>query len=368
VKPGRFRLPWLALLSLAGAPLGASEQLPILPEDEAAAPQLFIRAFADTAFRVRSEPEGIDQSRSAFVLGELDLFITSQLSPDLSVLSELVYHFGEGRDEEFLEVERLSIKYAPLDAFNLLAGRLHTSIGYWNHSFHHGTWLQTTISRPNIVAFEDDLGILPTHNVGIEATGLKSLGGAVDLQYFASLLNGRGRTLQEIQAVDDADGSKAVNLQLNLVSDQSIGLQAGATAYWDTFPEDLRSLDRVGKMKERIFMGHVVYMAHGVELLAEAAFVRHEELETGRRFDSDGLYAQLAYETRGLKPYFRFDRLDLDDEDPLLDGEHRTLDQVTLGVRWDPVAWLALKGEYRSTELEGIGRVHAALVQAAFTF
>jgi len=361
-------LPTLTLLALAGVPLHAAEQLPVLPEEEAAAPQLFIRAFADTSFRVRSEGDGLDQGRSAFVLGELDLFITSQLSPDLSVLSELVYHFGEGREEEFLEVERLSLKYAPLDAFNLLAGRLHTSIGYWNHNFHHGTWLQTTISRPNIVAFEDDHGVLPLHNIGIEATGLKSLGGLVDLQYFASVLNGRGRTLQEVQAVDDADGSKAVNLQVNLVSDQSIGLQAGATAYWDAFPEDQRALDRRGKMNERIFMGHVVYLAHGIELLAEAAYIRHEEPDTGRRFDSDGLYAQLAFEANGLKPYVRFDHLDLDDEDPLLGPEYQSLDQVTLGVRWDPVAWLALKGEYRSTELEGLERVHAGLVQAAFTF
>ena len=47
--------------------------------------------------------------------------------------------------------------------FNVSIGRGHTAMGYWNQTFHHGKWFQTTTDRPAIYRFEDDIGILPVH-------------------------------------------------------------------------------------------------------------------------------------------------------------------------------------------------------------
>ena len=50
-------------------------------------------------------------------------------------------------------------------------GRFHNPIGYHNPQFHHGAFLQTTIERPGIVAFEDDSGPLPMHITGFLVEG-----------------------------------------------------------------------------------------------------------------------------------------------------------------------------------------------------
>jgi len=343
----------LLLLPLTG---WASESTP---------PKLFLRAFADTTFRVSSEASG--RGSTAFGLGEFDLFLSSRLSENLSVLAELVFHFEEERDEEFLEVERLTLKYAPADEIGLTVGRVHTAIGYWNHTYHHGRWLQTTISRPDIFSFEDMGGILPVHATGLEAAGLLDLGG-MDVQYFVGVFNGRGKSLREIQNASDANDSKALNLQLCLFPDPIPGLQLGLTGYVDAFPEDPLSEDRLGEMDERILMGHLVFADRGLELLFELAHVSHEEDATARRFDTLGLYAQGAYQIGRWTPYVRLDHIDLDEEDPLFSHPQVDLERLTVGVRWDPIAWLALKAEYRSTKPGGLERSHSGVTQAAFTF
>ncbi len=46
-------------------------------------------------------------------------------------------------------------------------GRFHNPIGYWNMQFHHGAFLQTTVSRPGIMAFETSGGLIPNHLTGL---------------------------------------------------------------------------------------------------------------------------------------------------------------------------------------------------------
>lgn len=57
-------------------------------------------------------------------------------------------------------------------------GRFHNPIGYWNTTFHHGAFLQTSVSRPTIVAFEDDGGVLPMHVTGLLLQGEHQVGEA----------------------------------------------------------------------------------------------------------------------------------------------------------------------------------------------
>lgn len=58
---------------------------------------------------------------------------------------------------------------------NIGVGKYHTALGYWNHTYHHGTWLQSSILRPEIYLFEFQGGILPDHSVGVEVFGFQSL-------------------------------------------------------------------------------------------------------------------------------------------------------------------------------------------------
>lgn len=50
---------------------------------------------------------------------------------------------------------------------SLWLGRFHNPIGYWNMQYHHGAFLQNTTSRPGIMAFETQGGVIPNHLTGL---------------------------------------------------------------------------------------------------------------------------------------------------------------------------------------------------------
>ncbi len=346
---------------------GVSEA-PEADVESSQAPSLFIRGFADAAFATTSSDLETGERANTFHLNEMDLLITSQISRDLNVLSELVFHFEDVEEGGFFEMERLYLQYTPLDIFNMKIGRMHTPIGYWSQHFHHGSWFQTTVSRPNLHFFEDDGGILPVHTVGVDFSGRRGLG-PLDVLVRATVGNGRGRTLDEVQNVKDANRSKSLNLHFNLAPDALPGLDFGVSTYFDRIPENPFNVFRRGEMDERIWVGHLAYLRKGIEILAEVAAIGHKEDSTQREFDSQGLYIQGAYQLPKWKPYFRFDLLDLDEADPLYRRPERVdISQTTLGVRWDPSTWLALKFEYRYAERARKHTSHSGIFQSAFVF
>ena len=75
-----------------------------------------------------------------------------------------------GRDNGYsIEVERALVRYDFSDAFKISVGRFHTPVGYWNAAFHHGSWLQTSVARPEMIKFGSRF--IPTHFVGLIAEG-----------------------------------------------------------------------------------------------------------------------------------------------------------------------------------------------------
>jgi hypothetical protein len=103
-----------------------------------------IRVFWDVSFHG-------DTSRgdtSWFSLGQLDLFITSDISDKYKVLNEIVFEGGPdniygtniGPENSFgADVERYLLQYSHNQYLNLLGGRGHTAIGYYNNAYHHST-------------------------------------------------------------------------------------------------------------------------------------------------------------------------------------------------------------------------------------
>src|SRR5882762_11495762 len=112
---------------------------------EARYPSLQIRGFGDVNFST-TDQRG---ATSGFNLGQLDLHLASALSHKVTYFGELT--FNAQPTGYTVEVERSIIRYDYNDFFKLSFGRYHTPIGYWNTAFHHGAWLQTTISRPDMV-------------------------------------------------------------------------------------------------------------------------------------------------------------------------------------------------------------------------
>lgn len=72
-------------------------------------------------------------------------------------------------------LERFQLGMHVGDEATLWLGRFHNPIGYWNMQFHHGGFLQTTITRPGIMAFETAGGVIPNHLTGFLWEGVHDL-------------------------------------------------------------------------------------------------------------------------------------------------------------------------------------------------
>jgi hypothetical protein len=126
---------------------------------------------------------------NTFQFGEYDLFMSSRLSSTINFLSEVVLG-SDASNFWGLDVERAQITYKPSEYFQISGGRMHTAIGFYNTTYHHGTWFQTATGRPFMYYFEDSGGILPVHMVGLEAAGLIPHTGKVNAHWIAEVGNG----------------------------------------------------------------------------------------------------------------------------------------------------------------------------------
>ena len=127
-----------------------------------------LHGFIDVGYgRVGTEdPQNANKNRrSGFGLGNVDFYLTPQLSDRVRALVELNFEYNQAGDLSS-DLERMQIAYAFSDAATLWAGRFHTPYGYWNTAFHHGAQLQTSILRPRMIAFEDQGGFMQAHTVG----------------------------------------------------------------------------------------------------------------------------------------------------------------------------------------------------------
>ncbi|MEI9922152.1 MAG: hypothetical protein WDO14_25640 [Bacteroidota bacterium] len=108
-------------------------------------------------------------SKTNFNTGTYALFVTSQLSDRISVLSEV--SFSSTGNKSSFELQRLLVRYNFQDYFSVRAGKMFTPIGYWNNQFTLGLILQPTIQRPQALRTVNDGGVLQYKDNGIQLEG-----------------------------------------------------------------------------------------------------------------------------------------------------------------------------------------------------
>lgn len=64
------------------------------------------------------------------------------------------------------EMERMQAAWVVDDKTTLWLGRFHTISNYWTTEYHHGQFMQTSISRPGVEEWEDESGPMPSHVTG----------------------------------------------------------------------------------------------------------------------------------------------------------------------------------------------------------
>jgi hypothetical protein len=317
------------------------------------------RGFSDIRYRASDGR----QNPSTFALGQFNLFITSKLSDKFSVLSELVVEADENNSMG-VDLERLLFQYTANDYFNLSFGRYHTAIGYYNTAYHHSTWMQTTVDRPFLFAFEDEGGVLPIHNVGLTATGRVPARG-LGLHYVAEIGNGRTSRSpldEAVQNVQDENNRKAFNLALYARPDRLQAFQAGFSIYRDVlYPEG------IGKIGQTIFAGHAVYHPAGFEFLNEAVVLRHAPQAARRVYRIPAFYSQISKQFGKVRPYFRYEYMNVPRSEPLF-GDVGLLHGPVTGIRYDMSEFAAFKLEYNRTMRRALDSINALRTQVSFTF
>ena len=319
-------------------------------------PRMQIQGFADVNYRATNEKG----RTSSFFLGQLDLFITSRLSEKFSVLSELILEAGEDNAFTF-EVHRLLLKYSMNDYFNLSAGRYHTSIGYYNTAYHHGSFFQTAVNRPFLFAFESRGGILPLHNVGLSAAG-RIPKAPLGLRYVAEIGNGRASRLgaRPVQSVIDENNGKSFNLAIFSRPSQVPGLQAGFSFYHDRLTPQL-----VPPVSQHIYAGHIVYQTPRTEFLNEAIVFRHSVGD--RVFYIPGFYTLVSRRFGNIRPYVRYQYINVPSDDPI----YRTVGRrngPSVGIKYDLSDFVNFKAQYDHTSFRRISAIDELILQLSFTF
>ena len=331
---------------------------------------LRIRGFGDINFHGDTQKG----NTTSFTLGQLNLFVTSDISEKFKFLGELVFEGGpdniygvtRGENNAFgVDVERLVLQYSHNDYFNLSVGRYHTAIGYYNTAYHHSTWFQTTTGRPFLFQFEDRGGILPVHTVGASLSGLIPSGG-LGLHYVAEIGNGRASRapfLEEpVQNVIDDQNHKAYNLALFARPEAIRGLQAGFSVYRDVLAPN--ESPRIG---ETILAAHAVYIRPNFEWLNEAMVVRHAPLGQSRVFQTPGFYTQISKRFGAYRPYFRYQYVNGSDHEPIFPDVGRR-QGPSAGLRFDASESVALKLQYDYTTIRNQQAINALALQVGFTF
>jgi hypothetical protein len=332
-------------------------------EAEVHYPSLQIRGFGDVDFSA-TDAKG---SVSGFNLGQFVLHFASPLSQKVSYFGEVSFTAQPTAYE--LQVERTIIRYDYNDYFKISFGKYHTPIGYWNTAFHHGAWLQTTISRPEMVQFGGFF--TPVHFVGVQAEGNLPSGG-LGLGYNVGLGNGRSFPFNKAGDSGDVNDNRAWVATVFARPARFYGLQVGGSVYRDKL-----TASPGHNFGEWISSAHAVWTKERPEILAEFANVHHRDLQTSQTFNSQAFYVQLAYrlpwQESKWKPYYRYEYIHRPVTEPVWDisGSPSVvdLDGSTLGVRYDITNYAAFKGEYRNSR-HGIGepRVNGAFLQTDFTF
>ena len=331
---------------------------------------LRIRGFGDVSLHGDTQKG----DTTSFSLGQLDLFVTSDVSEKFKFLSEIVFEAGpndfygvtNGSENTFgVDVERYLLQYSYNDYFRLSAGRGHTAIGYYNTAYHHSTWLQTTTGRPFLFNFEDEGGILPIHIVGATASGLVP-SGSLGLHYVAELGNGRESRNPLVEEpvqneVDDVN-HKAFNLAVFARPEAISGLQTGFSIYRDVLAP--ANAPRIG---ETILAAHAVLIRPKYEWLNEALLDRHASVGTSNSFNTPGFYSQVSRQLAAYRPYFRYQYVNVARNEPVF-PDVGLRHGPSLGLRFDASESVALKLQYDRTFLRNQPAINGLTLQAGFTF
>jgi hypothetical protein len=295
-----------------------------------------IRGFADVL-------ASYENGKTSFGFDEQDLFITSELSDRISFLGESVFKYTPSSPTHFsVSIERLIIKYNIQGNNNIILGKIHTPLNYWNDTYHHGRVFYPTIGRPLLFAAD----IIPLHTTGVGIEGHDF--GKLRFGYNFFVGNGLGS-----EPVVDNDKRKSVTLAVHIKPVDKLKL--GVSYYNDAVSKGANVEGKVinWKVNQNIYTGSAAYFGKKVEVLAEATYANNKTDTTGSR-NTFTPYIYTGYRvTDKLVPYLRLDYLHYQTGEILFNKDNTT--SFVGGVRYEInyLAVIKLEYQYVHSEIQG---------------
>jgi hypothetical protein len=320
---------------------------------------LFIAALSfgqSTQIRGFADIEAGYNKKFSFGFGEQDLFITSAINDRISFLGETVFKYDASSSTEFaISIERLIINYNLYGNHNLVFGKIHTPINYWNDTYHHGRVFFPTIDRPLLFAEK----IIPLHTVGAGFEG-HDLGKArFGYNFFVG--NGLGST-----EVADNDKQKSITAAVHIKPTDRMKL--GLSYYYDVISAgaDVHGMVATHQINQHLISASVASFGKKFEFLAEATSALNHTDTTGTKNTLAG-YAYAGYRIKEkFIPYVRYDNIHYQD------GEmyymKNDMQSYVGGLRYE-ISYLAVvKLEFQHLEYEMGDDVNKVTVQFAIGF
>jgi hypothetical protein len=324
-----------ASIAAAAASVLLAWAAPISAQGVDGSPSIHVMGFGDVDFEASDAagPEG-------FRLGQFVGHLSASLSDRVNVFAEAAA--TSRSDEVRFTVERLIVRYDIRDAFKVGAGRYQPPIDYWNESYHHGLWLQTTAGRPLAIA---GANVIPIHFVGLMVEG--NVPGRAGLGYSVGVGNGRHENIGLAGEAGDINHNRAVVAEMYVEPSALRGLRVGGAFYADRLSPAVPA----SEIDERIVSAHAVLDRERPEIIAQYIRFAHDlSALDDDKVSGDAYYLQLAYRLDGplgiVKPYVRGERIEIGVGHPLYDqGRERSM--LIGGARIDVSPFAALKVEYQ---------------------
>lgn len=157
---------------------------------------------------------------SYFYLGEHDFFVNSKLNDKISFLGEYVIRFNGSSATSFLpSIERSLVKYNYYKNHNIIVGKIHTPVNYWNDSYHHGRLFFPVMDRPISFSY-----LVPLHTLGVQFQG-QNLG---EQNFGYDIVIGNG-----ISSTDVLSDAKNTSVTAAVHIKPTDDMRIGASFYYD---------------------------------------------------------------------------------------------------------------------------------------
>jgi len=277
---------------------------------------------------------------------------------------------------EETELERLQFGWQANPDTMVWFGRFHVVSKYWTTEYHHGQFMQTSISRPGLEAWEDDSGPMPSHMTGffVEHEVNRANRQVIELDLAAGV--GPDFEKDELKPWDlmgTKGGGLAIHGRVTLrpdsLSENQVGIVAGRTniPVESGSSPDLADLETIDQLTIGLFAD---WRWDRWRAIGSSIYYRNdlEYTDSDIRDEFSVTYVQLEYQASA--DWTIFGRTEFgasEDHSPFLRllpafVAHRHM----LGVRWDFMDKQCLTLEFADTSTQGDDFEHDSFKELRF--